>query len=447
MSSVGIPRGDDLKAAYAVVENHIAQTYGIQAVSSDQIESITRAAFRHMQHDSPQRNRKWTEQEASLLIATVKKILISAETPWKPTLEPTTKITKLTLSIIRGQLPTLKEILLEKALLKAVVWKKDTELLKECRHLINDIFIDMFNNHNLNQLSENESLHMEMVIGDLLSLLPFLRPEQDEQIQVPIRYDGKWQFASYKVAQIELTPSWMGSPLMAYGLNPQEKNTPPLLLFKGTTFPTDSGCGLSLLADLNPGASVGSYAFRAGKNKIDSWLNSHAEKAVVYGKSLGGALACRSALYFPDKVAKVLTFGAPGFTGRDANRWNKIAEKPQINMFYQKGDPVPYFDKAPGPNDVNYYQVYGQKQRRGVLAHADMFSGHKNAKLIKMDPAKVEHKYKRLAFTALRASLSVVLFPFIILIHASITATKKSAGLIDRHIIKPIHTKITNPKV
>ncbi len=78
---------------------------------------------------------------------------------------------------------------------------------------------------------------------------------------------------------------------MAFGLIPNERSSPPLLLFKGTTYPTDDGCMLGLLTDLNPFASVGKYAFKIGKNKISKWLENHTSqsRARIYGKSLGSA--------------------------------------------------------------------------------------------------------------------------------------------------------------
>jgi hypothetical protein len=200
---------------------------------------------------------------------------------------------------MRGNVPE-KDLLKNKALLKAVVWKKNPELLKEGRDLLSSIFEGMMDN--VDNLSKKESFHQEMIIGDLLSLYPFLGPKSGEEIHVPVRVNGSWQLVPYESEVIELTPKWMGSPLVAVGLIPKNRDEghPPLLLFKGTTYPTDDGFSLSLITDLTPLTSVGASAFHLARDKLAAWLETHAsqQKAVIYGKSLGGAQAWRTACTF-----------------------------------------------------------------------------------------------------------------------------------------------------
>ncbi len=62
------------------------------------------------------------------------------------------------------------------------------------------------------------------------------------------------------------------------------------------------------MTDLNNFASVGAYIYAMGKQRINDWLEAHTihSKAIIYGKSLGGAHAWRTALNFTQQVEKVM---------------------------------------------------------------------------------------------------------------------------------------------
>jgi hypothetical protein len=260
---------------------------------------------------------------------------------------------------------------------------------------------------------------MEFIIGDLLCLLPFLRPIDGDTIQVPVKIESEWHLVDYTIERIEITPSWMGSPLVAYGL--KNPDFPPLLLYKGTTYPSDEGACLSFLTDLNPFASVGSYAFSIGREKIKTWLENNASKlkARVYGKSLGGAQAWRTALEFPEYVAKVKAYGAPGFTPGERDKIHEVTDKYkdlEIEFYCQENDPVPYSDWV-ADRGVNYYEVRALKKHEcGILAHADMLSTHEHSEIRKMKPEEINNPLKRAAVTTARLFASVA-FPFILLGH------------------------------
>lgn len=446
MGSVRLPPKKDLDSAYVVVANHISHEFGPQSVHVEQVRTITHAALKHLKQQGDHSIERWKrgrvpdKEQKEKLIAAVQAILISAKTPWNPTFDLESNIQKLFLDVMRGRPPSTRKLLKEHFLLKAVVWKRNPEVLKEGRVLLNKIFENMFEELQQKNLSQNESFHLEMIIGDLLSLYPFLGPEEKEILSVPLQLDGKWQLIPYQINPIHLTPPWMGSPLEAFGLAPQNPKAPPLLLFKGTTYPTDKGFSLSLITDFNPAASVGSYAFRSGRKKIQKWLEAHTanKRAILYGKSLGGAQAWRTALYFPEQIDKVLAYGAPGLSSRDVKKWNRIQKNathlPEIQVFCQKGDPVPYFERH--AKGFKYYQVLGEKPRKGVLAHAEMFSTHERSIILQMDASKIAQKWRRLGLTAFRALLSIFIFPLFILGHAAQTSVKKFANLIGRIIKK-----------
>lgn len=350
------------------------------------------------------------------------RLLVSSKSVWNPTINPKSDRQALIFNILRGNRPPLKELLKDKSLLSAVLWKPNTQLLGEARTLVQDLFRDMHVQLSTQQLTASDEFHMEMIMGDLLSLYPFIKPEPGETVQLPVKIEGKWELVDYTTDRIEMTPKWMGSPLVAYGLQPSHPKAPPILLFKGTTYPTDEGAGLSILTDLNPFASVGSYGFEAGKEKIQHWLEQQTSstKTVVYGKSLGGAQAWRSALNFPEHIGKVMGYGAPGFSPWEVQKLYSVTENHpdlEINFFCQKNDPVPYSD-FPAKKGVNYYEVLGGTiQDNLIAAHADMYSTQERSAILKMEPEVVNSPWKRAAVTIVRL-IGTLLFPVLLVIHA-----------------------------
>jgi hypothetical protein len=157
------------------------------------------------------------------------------------------------------------------------------------------------------------------LIGQLLAYYTFFGPENGEIFSLPIESGGTWHLFDYKVEKIPLTPSWMGSQAVAFGLT-SEKGSPPLLLFKGTSYPTDEGFCLQLLTDFNPLASVGSYLFWLGKKNIENWLTK-APGARVFGMSLGGSLTELAALHFPSLIKRAFAYNPPALFPWDTILW------------------------------------------------------------------------------------------------------------------------------
>lgn len=384
------------------------------------LSTITQAAFLHIEKMDSKENCS----EKHLLEHALKHIVISPQTPWTPKIkhESLSKIQGHILNVLRGNLPSTNELLKADYLL-AVVWKKNPDILREARQLIDHIFLDMMEQLNQKELTESEAFHMEMLIGDLLSLYPFLGPEQGEQLFVPIQIEQKWQFVEYTVDRLPFTPDWMGSPLVAFGLTPKNNSAPPLLLFKGTTYPTDDGFGLSLLTDINPFASVGKYGFKLGEKIISSWLKEHTAyaKAKLYGKSLGGALAWQTALGYPEYIEKTMTYGAPGFCSADLKRCRQLEEQqmfPSIDMFYQENDPVAIVDKIAN-SGIQYYMVLGKHCRQGIAAHADIYSTHEMSSIIRLNPHEKTKRWARFAITLCRIIASISIFPFLISLYGA----------------------------
>lgn len=436
----------NFQTACATVTSYCNKIYGPGAIKSEQIQSITRTAQDLIKIEQKERKISAKQNDSmdhTQLIQAVEKILISGKSPWLPSplLRPKNAIQKLFLQLMRGHPPSPKELLKDSALIKAVIWKKNPELLNEARQLVQAIFDDMASKLEKETLSPHESFHMEVIIGDILSLYPFLNPTNEEKLNVPQLIDGKWQLCSYQAERITLTPKWMGSPLVAFGMKPLHPKAPPILIFKGTTYPTDEGFSLSLLTDLNPAASVGAYAFRTGRKKIQAWLEKETKRqqAVVYGKSLGGAQAWRTALHHPELVRKVMAYGAPGMSRSDSSHLKKLLESskrlPEINLLCQEGDPVPYVNKHVAQG-VHYFKVLGEHPRKGTLAHAEMYSTHEHSILMKVVPSHVAKRARRFGISALRGTLSLFAFPLLALLHAIQTSARK-LGSATKRIILP----------
>jgi pimeloyl-ACP methyl ester carboxylesterase len=426
-------------------------TQGIAAYLSEQyhlkfkhhIRVIAQVVFDEMSARNPQvKNWNFCElnaEQQSFVRSAVEHLLISPKTPWMPDLatQELTHFQQMILNTIRGNLPPVTE-LFKKDYLLAVVWKKNPQILKESRELVSQLLLDIAQQLKQREPSLSEIFHFEMIIGDLLSLYPFLSPEQNETLRVPVFSDGKWQLIDYKVDRIPLTPQWMGSPLVAFGLIPQTASAPPLLLFKGTTYPTDDGFLLSLIVDINPFASVGNYGFKWGEKTISEWLNKHvaASKVMIYGKSLGGALARQAALRFTAQVGRVMAFGAPGLFSTELKRYQQLEKEKQlpiIDLFCQENDPVTAVDHM-ADSGIHYYKVLGKHARWGVFAHADMYSTHEESAVLRLDPKKEERCWIHISMTLARMVASILIFPVLIFLSGMTIVMTQTLHLLNRQI-------------
>lgn len=433
----GIPK-KNWDVAYALVKKECMKG----KVNEAQVKIIAHTALESLLYEKSPSLKSWkakqgvSKEAQQALQKTVQSLLVSHKQPWKPSLEDLPgKIQPLVMRLLRGDFGAIKELTQVKGFTGAIICRKNPALLKEMRDMIGKCLIDMHQGieRRKTPLSAQEVFHYEVIIGDLLAVFPFLRPEPGESIEVPVFKEGRTRLVSYKVEPIRLTPNWMGSPLMAYGLNPKKarSSAPPFLLFKGTTYPTDKGHNLSVLTDLNPGGAVGSLGFKHGKKNIEKWLEkSEGKEAIVVGKSLGGALAWRSALYFPDKIKKVMAYAPPGFYPGNLRRLrelNKEGKLPEINIFCQKNDVVSQVDQATSEG-VNYYLVLGEKSQKGIDAHASVFSTNEHAAILKLPHYAKMGRGARAALTALRVVFSFLGFPLFFAFHLMQTGVRKLVG-------------------
>lgn len=366
---------------------------------------------------SRKENVKELEADEQLLFITISKVcnelLVSSKSIWEPEVHLTTDRQYQIYNILRGNFSSLEEIRQDTTFISSVFWATNPELIEDARTLIQQLLADLFRQFSNPSLFESDEFHLEMIMGDLLALYPFLMPRDGEMIRLPVKINEVWCLEDYITDRIELTHEVLGSPLVAYGLRPANDLASPLLLFKGTTYPTDEGALLSLMTDVNPLGAVGSYGFWLGKDRIQSWIDKQTAKVIVYGKSLGGALAWRTALNFPGKIEKVMAYGAPGFSPLELNQFYQVHENYpdlQFNFFCQRNDLVPFSDCV-AKTGVNYYEVLSAEcQNNALAAHADMYSTHECSMILKLQPEYIQSPLKRAAVTVARLT-TTLLFP------------------------------------
>ena len=302
--------------------------------------------------------------------------VISSLSPWKNRFVPTTEVQLKLLKVMQGASTLSLGLPLLLSAAKAVVWKKNSALLTEAKELVQSLLKDLFQQA---KEQSNHSFHYEVIIGELLALLPFLDPEANGSLQVPMQIKNEWRMVDYEIEKLEVSYQEGLSPYVFYGLKAKNSCAPPLLLFKGTTYCTDDGFLVSLLADLDP--TVGGQLFEKGKKQMDTWLiketNQGQNRALVYGKSLGGALARRAALHFPGYVSKMMAYGAPGFSPECATITQKNDHPlPEFHFFTQTNDLVPFWGEIVDHHNMRYYQVSSPTGKKFIRAHADMYSIH-----------------------------------------------------------------------
>ncbi len=296
------------------------------------------------------------------------------------------------------KLPSWKEIF---SVLPSIFWETDPALSKAVREWL------QFKIDNAVQEVPNEKMR-DVYLRNLLSYYPYFCPEKGEEIRFP-------SGTTYRVDPVELTPAYLGSPLMAYGLIPTDYSAPPILLIKGTTYPADKGCFLSILTDINPCGSVGSGAFQwfAGE-RIEKWLQDNASenRAEVMGTSLGGALSLQAAATYPQYIKEVHAFNSPGVTSDEVKLWNESAHvKPKVNVYLQDGDPVSSFVGSCFAPDWKIHQMFVPEVSLAQV-HASAYAAHPESFVIPESAEKVNQEPLRQFWPFVQ---NVCLFPLFIL--------------------------------
>ena len=286
-----------------------------------------------------------------------------------------------------------------------------------------------------NNLSSKEQFCAQGIISNILCYYSFFDPHNGEKIRIPQLINGNWQMIDYTIETIALTPLALGSPVMAFGLLPDDKKSPPLLIFKGTSYPADSGCFLGNLADLNPGAAVGAYPFKMGKAKIQAWLNQATQttgsKARIFGQSLGGSLTLHTVSNFPHLVEEAWGLESTALHKRDLKIWDQYTKQnpssiPKVHVTYNENDAVPGAGFRWGQG-WNLYKIYAADKKNGYLAHLECFLSQNEHIALKADLKADEKKPSRFFTAITHLVLSIPLFMTGVMVYTVYLGIRKVA--------------------
>lgn len=214
--------------------------------------------------------------------------------------------------------------------LECIVYKFNPEVIAGARAQIEAIFPHL--------LSQIRGEHPEMVtkalVNHVIALYAFLSPQDGKIVQILQKIEGRWKLVSYKIEKIRLTESRCISSASAWGFVPQEEEKAfPLLLFRGTSYPSDEGAYIDYKADFTPGLSIGELIYREGKENIRAFIERFPEKIIqLHGQSLGGALALLTGEDFP-KRTQLHAVAAPGQLP-----WTVKAIREEGTMTYHEHD-------------------------------------------------------------------------------------------------------------
>lgn len=315
-------------------------------------------------------------------------------------------------------------------LLRAVFWERDPELLAEAREGLRETLLELYEivlGHSIGSFGSLPHLPLEAAIGNLLAIYPFLDPQEGEILSVPLKVDSAWHLKEYSVGKIPLTPNFFPSPMYAFVLTPLDEQMPPILLFKGTTYPTDDGFFISILSDLNPFASVGEYAFRMGKVKLKQWLDASTtsnRKARVYGMSLGGSLSLQTAIAFPSQIEQVHAYSPPALSHRNIRDWQETtSDKPEVFVYCNEGDFVPQFGMG-WAEDWNVMDVIALEEYNPILSHCRIFTAE-DVILMERNVGRDHESFTRRFFSTLQMIASLPIFCLLALVFLVYTAVKR----------------------
>lgn len=253
--------------------------------------------------------------------------------------------------------------------------ERKLQFLKKVRAYFQETFIRLepfLNAH------KEQQLWGEIFTGHLLAYFTFLSPEEGEHLKVPVFKEGKWQLVQFQIEKIHLTPRWMGSFAVAFGLKTDTQRE-QILLFKGTAYPTDEGFIKQLLADVTPFASVGRLLFYFGKEKLKKWFSTH--PSTIYGASLGGALSQHAANAFPEKSLRVFAYNPPALLDHEI----ASLAKAEVNVISNLRDIVTKSGSKRSSN-CKIYQVIPLKPRNFLLAHVECFEAFEKHLILLKQP-------------------------------------------------------------
>lgn len=320
-------------------------------------------------------------------------------------------------------------------IIKHFLSQRNPHLMRALRQQIQLVFDNAWEQLRHNALSEDSIGQYEVFQSNLLALYPFWDPEEADEIALPQKINGQWQRITYQFRRFDISPksgplSWViedEDRMYSFALEPKEGHlaAPSHLLLMGTIYPSGQGHALAGIYNFCPGHSVGE---KHDMSEVHAWLNQQERKNVrVTGHSKGATMAMTIAAEHPDKIIQSdclnpAMLSHPTFK-RLAPAWDALScdERPLINIYAQKGDPIFLVDKH-FLNGSRIYRIIPNTDKpainvRGSLslpipeiirksseAHAHFFSGRERALFLNVN---VLHERKLKTRALLRDMKSV----------------------------------------
>ncbi|MDN3507221.1 MAG: hypothetical protein P0S96_08345 [Simkaniaceae bacterium] len=183
---------------------------------------------------------------------------------------------------------------------------------------------------------------------------------------------------------------WRGMP--AFGLLPEQKGHPPILLYRGTDMDLVSEKGwASILSDLDT-TGPGHTTFLKAQDQIHQWLlkvKKTYQPARVVGYSLGGALVFYTLIYESDLLSRkypTVAYNPPGISLEVHAKWEEAKQAKDIPLFtfVNKGDIVSQI----GFFLSNVWEISLDKTMDVIEAHTTLISTESHFHATSVDVAK-----------------------------------------------------------
>lgn len=221
----------------------------------------------------------------------------------------------------------------------------------------------------INTTTQNKQLsheQKEIIYYNALAYLAFAHPQEGSNLNI----DGE----TFTIHTIPLTSGWLSTPYYAYGLKSEHSS---ILIFQGTTVPSDRGFLAGILGDTMPGGAVGASLYRRGKNVLQLWIDNEylrtGKPVLCTGQSLGGAMSMHCHIHQPEKV-DFIAINPPTLTGREEqiyerNRstYRETSER-TLKVITHRSDPVFALGSHYLPIGTKIYH-HGCTKMNALIAH------------------------------------------------------------------------------
>jgi hypothetical protein len=248
------------------------------------------------------------------------------------------------------------------------------------------------------------------VAETVCKVLAYRELKENDTFILPHYFGNSKTLVTYEVTKI--FDLWKS--MRAFGLTPKEKGIPPILLFRGTDFSLLSRSSrLSILSNFDP-KGPGHTIYGHAREEIVSWLKKSSMggiRPVVWGYSLGGALASFALLSDPDLFSQEYPsylFNHPGFSQENFEKWSSISkgDLPKSLCFVTDGDIVSKFGLLFGKT----LAIKSHKTQPPIQAHTDLQLIQSRVRIKPVDLTRENRSTSRRIYSALHKNTGHIFF-------------------------------------